>query len=126
MLRRTFTTFFMCLFVVGFVQAQEKTIVKVKKDIPLNNLQQTVNTQVNYTSPLDPGQLFITTDYDYAGNNVIPNMIMVGPDIDAAGTADPIFTAMRRQDQAAQRDVMFGYYAFGLIDAFNAFDATVS
>ena len=51
-------------------------------------------------------------------------MIATGPDIDGDGTNDFIFTAMKRDDPAGQRMDMFGYFAFGVIDAFSAFDQT--
>ncbi len=125
MLKRTFTIFFICLFIPVFLSAQNKKVIKVEKTIPLNQTQPVTkyHPTVVPNSPLTPGELFVNTDYDYAGNNTIPRMVAIAGDIDGDGTPDPVFTAMQRFD-AGQRKVMFGYKAFGVVDAFSAFDET--
>jgi hypothetical protein len=93
---------------------------------PNSNNKIVVSQQHQTNNPLDAGTAFINTGYDYACNNSIGPMIAVGPDIDGDGSADPIFTAMQRFDAAGQRKQMFGYFAFGITDAFSAFDETAT
>ncbi|HRP60962.1 MAG TPA: hypothetical protein PK833_11870, partial [Vicingus sp.] len=92
---------------------------------------------MNYQAPNSPynpiegttliGETFITTDYDYAGNNVIPKMISRA-DIDGTGDLDPFFVGMVRDNAASVlRYIGFGYSAFGApIDVFKAFAPTQS
>ena len=43
-------------------------------------------------------------------------------DLDFNGTPDPIMVAMKRVVDGGDRFIMFGYKAYGVVDAFNAFD----
>jgi len=75
------------------------------------------------------GELFMQTDYDYAGNNVIPKMLDLA-DIDGEDNLDPFFVGMRRDGTVSPpvaRYIPFGYKAFGApIDVFNAFNPSLS
>ena len=129
MLKNTFTILLVLALVPILVLGQNKSLSKDKKVIPLINNNSGIYTKhtpnVIPNAPQDPGELFITTDYDYAGNNTIPRMVALAGDLDADGTPDPIFTAMQRFDAITTvRKAMFGYKAFDLIDAFSAFDET--
>ena len=107
--------------------AQERGVGNEKRMVP----------DMNYAAPQSPtttlkninaiGETFITTDYDYGGNNAIPKMISLA-DIDGIGDLDPFFVGMVRDNAASvARNVAFGYSAFGApIDVFRAFDPAQS
>ncbi len=113
---------FLALAFISVAFAQERSVGNEKMIVP----------DMNYQAPNFPsnpiegttliGETFITTDYDYGGNNVIPKMITLA-DIDATGDLDPFFVGMVRDNAAAvARYIAFGYSAFGApIDAFKAF-----
>lgn len=115
------------LALFSFAFAQDRNVVEEKMMIPDANLQvkQGPSTILEKLSAI--GETFIITDYDYAGNNVIPKMIDLA-DIDGDGSLNPFFTAMERDVLVNNnRRVMFGYSAFGApIDLFNAFDPAVA
>jgi hypothetical protein len=113
---------FLALAFFSIAFAQERNVASEKRIVP----------DMNYQAPNSPsnpiegttlvGETFITTDYDYGGNNVIPKMISLA-DIDGTGNLDPFFVGMVRDNVAAvARYISFGYSAFGApIDAFRAF-----
>lgn len=113
---------FLALAFISVAFAQERSVGNEKRIVP----------DMNYQAPNSPsnpiegttliGETFITTDYDYGGNNVIPKMISLA-DIDGTGDLDPFFVGMVRDNVAAvARYIAFGYSAFGApIDVFRAF-----
>lgn len=124
---RKISVLFLALAFISVAFAQERSVGNEKRVVP----------DMNYVAPQSPttslesinaiGETFITTDYDYGGNNVIPKMISLA-DIDATGDLDPFFVGMVRDDAAAvARYIGFGYSAFGApIDVFKAFAPTQS
>lgn len=118
----------MAMAIFSFAFAQERNVVEEKKMVPDPNFQapQSHSTSLNKISLI--GETYLTTDYDYGGNNTIPKMIGFA-DIDGEGSLDPFFTAMRRDIVVAPtlRHVIFGYKAFNApIDVFNAFDPALA
>jgi hypothetical protein len=72
--------------------------------------------------PLQPGDEFLQTGYDYMCNNATRDMINL-VDLDADGDLDPIMAAMERFGSATgDRWIYFGYKAFGLVDKWIALD----
>ncbi len=124
---RKISVLFLALAFISVAFAQERGVGNEKRIVP----------DMNYVAPQAPtttlesinaiGETFITTDYDYGGNNVIPKMISLA-DIDGTGDLDPFFVGMVRDNVAAvARYVAFGYSAFGApIDAFRAFAPALS
>jgi len=118
---------FLAFSIFFVVNAQERRVVIEKRVVPDLNYQ-APNSQVQtLDNPNLVGETFISTDYDYAGNNVIPKMISFA-DLDQTGTLDPFFVGMRRDNVGGvARFISFGYKAFGApIDAFSAFDPSLS
>ncbi len=114
----------MAMALFSFAFAQERNVVEERKMVPDLNFQapQSHSTSLNKISAI--GETYLTTDYDYGGNNTIPKMIGLA-DIDGEGSLDPFFTAMRRDIVAAPtlRHSIFGYKAFNApIYVSNAFD----
>ncbi len=118
---------FLALAFISVAFAQERSVVVEKKVVPNMDYSapQSPSTILNKTLAI--GETFMTTDYDYAGNNVIPKMISF-TDIDGTGDLDPFFVGMVRDNVAAiARYIGFGYSAFGApIDVFKAFAPTQS
>ncbi|MCU0342720.1 MAG: T9SS type A sorting domain-containing protein [Ignavibacterium sp.] len=119
---RKLSVLFLAVALISTAFAQERGVGNEKRIVP----------DVNYVAPQSPtstlesitaiGETFITTDYDYGGNNAIPKMVSMA-DIDGTGDLDPFFVGMVRDNVAAvARYIAFGYSAFGApIDAFRAF-----
>jgi|GEM_PF-2780594 len=120
------TVLLFSLAIISTSYSQWKNVKQEYKIIPdANNKIVTDAPNKPKFSPHTPGETFITTGYDYSCNNTTP--IMVGlADIDGDGVLDPFFNAMKRETPTGQRKVMFGYKAFGFIDAFSAFDETAT
>lgn len=104
------------------LNAQERNVTNEKLVIPNPDNRIVVAEGQQYVQR-GGGDVFILTGYDYMTNNESPNMIDL-VDLDADGEMDPIFTAMQRFEPTGPRSQMFGYKAFGVVDAFNAFDPT--
>lgn len=104
------------------LQAQDKNVTNEKLVIPNPDNKITVSENQNYLQR-GGGDVFVLTGYDYMANSQHPRMIDL-VDIDGDDVLDPVFTAMERITPAGNRFVMFGYKAFGVVDAFNAFDPT--
>lgn len=115
------------LALFSFAFAQDRNVVEERMMLPDNSFQAPRSQSTTLEKLSAIGETFIITDYDYAGNNVIPKMIDLA-DIDGDGSLNPFFTAMERDITVnTQRRVMFGYSAFGApIDVFNAFDPAVA
>jgi len=113
---------FLALAFISIAFAQERSVGNEKMIVPDLNYQAPNSQSNSIEGTTLIGETFITTDYDYGGNNVIPKMISLA-DIDATGDLDPFFVGMVRDNAAAvARYVSFGYSAFGApIDAFRAF-----
>ena len=119
---RKISVLFLALAFLSTAFAQERRVASEKMVVPDMNYQapNAPSTILNKVTAI--GETFITTDYDYGGNNVIPKMISLA-ELDQTGTLDPFFVGMVRDNAAAvARYIGFGYSAFGApIDVFKAF-----
>ena len=119
---RKISVLFLALAFISVAFAQERGVGNEKMVVPDMNYQAPQSSSTTLEGTYAIGETFITTDYDYGGNNVIPKMISLA-DIDATGDLDPFFVGMVRDNAAAvARYIGFGYSAFGApIDVFRAF-----
>ena len=88
------------VFMTSIVYAQTRNVQIHKKQIIDENVQTTASTTVDYNQvppnyPLDAGDQFITTGYDYETNVATRRMIDLA-DLDQTGGLDPIMVAMKR------------------------------
>jgi len=125
MIKRLTVLFFAIAFVFSSF-AQESKIGQEKRQIPDVSFQAPL-TQKSLHKVNSIGEVFITTDYDYGGNNAIPKMIDLA-NIDGTGSLDPFFVGMVRDNAAVvARHIAFGYKAFDApLDFFRAFAPTQS
>jgi hypothetical protein len=115
--------FFSFAFMVT-IEAQTKNVSQEHKVVPNPN-NQPVPGPYNPTYSPRQGETWLLYGYDYSGNSSTPRMIDL-VDLDGDSVMDPIMTAMERITPTGQRNVMFGYSAFGTVDAFNPFDPSAS
>ncbi|MEO8231978.1 MAG: hypothetical protein ABI638_06825, partial [Ignavibacteriota bacterium] len=118
---------FVALAIISTAFAQERKVGSEKMIVPDMNYQSPYPPTPIFNKVASIGETFITTDYDYAGNNVIPKMISRA-DIDGTGDLDPFFVGMVRDNASSvARYIAFGYSAFSApIDVFKAFAPTQS
>ncbi len=118
---------FIALAFMSVAFAQNSSVGKEKRIVPDMNFQAPNSPSTIQHKITSIGETFITTDYDYGGNNVIPKMIAFA-DIDQTGSLDPFFVGMVRDNVGGiARYISFGYKAFGApIDAFSAFASAQS
>lgn len=116
-------------FALAFVFTANAQVGQEKRMVPDPNYDAPVSHSMKLEKINSFGELFMHTDYDYAGNNVIPKMLDLA-DIDGQDNLDPFFVGMRRDNSASPvipRYITFGYSAFGApIDVFSAFDPSLS
>lgn len=106
----------------AFAQERKTEIHEMK--VPDANYAPVSSTTPNTLNKVSAiGENFILTGYDYAANNQIGLMVSLA-DIDGSDNMDAIFTAMKRPVGSTFRQTMFGYKAFGVIDALDAFGPT--
>ncbi len=128
MIKRLSVLFFAIAFVFTAV-AQDRNVGQEKMQTPDPTFQAPVSQSTTLEKVNAVGELFMQSDYDYGGNNVIPKMIDIA-DIDQTDNLDPFFVGMRRDNTvtpAVARFIPFGYKAFGApIDVFSAFNPAQS
>ncbi len=114
-------------FALAFIFTANAQVGQEKKMVLDPNYDGPVSQTMRLQKISSFGELFMQTDYDYAGNNVIPKMIALA-DIDGEDNLDPFFVGMRRDNASGiARFIPFGYKAFGApIDVFSAFDPSLS
>ncbi len=119
---KKFSVLFIALAFISTAFAQERRPGSERMIVPDLNYQSPTPSPSVQHKVTSIGETFITTDYDYGGNNVIPKMISRA-DIDGEGDLDPFFVGMVRNKAATiLRYVAFGYSAFNApIDVFRAF-----
>jgi hypothetical protein len=119
MFKKLFTISLVLIFALA-LNAQEKA-VKVDADAKISfSKSYSQGGQDNIT---EAAELFLT-DYDYAANNTLPNMLSPA-DVDGDGIWDPIGVAMKRSSTNATRGVEFFIALEGEFTTFSASDVAL-
>ena len=116
MLKRSLTIFALLVFISGIGYSQLKPQKATKIDLKNSTLgiNNFVPAPKSLYKPLSDQLLF--TDYDYAGNNSIPNMVDMY-DFTGDGVNDLVATAMQRFDAGARQVKMIvGNRTDGFLD----------
>ncbi|NWF90895.1 MAG: T9SS type A sorting domain-containing protein [Ignavibacteriaceae bacterium] len=102
MLKKSFTILALLLFITGVSLSQKNEQRAIKIDP--NSVTEVNSSSTSSGNLLKPtGDQLLFTDYDYAGNNSIPNMVYMY-DFTGDGNKDLVATAMQRFD-ATNRQV---------------------
>jgi hypothetical protein len=129
MSKRLFTTLFLALLLPALLLAQSSNLKeqeqRMQKVDP--SIERAITTPSNFSSTLsktNASQLFFT-EYDYAGNNTIPNMLDMN-DLDGDGDWDVFGVGMQRFIANQTRSVQFFADDDGAFINFAASDPTLT
>jgi hypothetical protein len=119
MLRRTLTILALFVFIsgIGYSQLKPQKATKIDPNNPTIGINNFVPAPKHFNKPASDQLIF--TDYDYAGNNSIPNMVDMY-DFTGDGNEDLVATAMQRFDATNRRVKMI---VGNRVDGFTDFDA---
>lgn len=92
------TVFFFLVTSLSFSQLKSQKMRKAKDDVQVETKSSSAPQSLK---KITVGTQLFVTDYDYAGNNTIPNMMEMY-DFDENGTEDVVATAMQRADAGAR------------------------
>ncbi|MBL1212007.1 MAG: T9SS type A sorting domain-containing protein [Ignavibacteriae bacterium] len=95
MFKRLITIFILAMFIPALMSAQ--VAEKATKIDPASEKEISTSKHVDGPKHITAGTQLFFTDYDYAGNNSIPNMIQMY-DFDASGSLDVFAVGMKRID----------------------------
>ncbi len=99
MLKKSFTVLALLVFISGVGFSQQKPLKAIHIDPnSVNEINNFVDAPQHYSKPTSDQLIF--TEYDYAGNNSIPNMVYMY-DFTADGKKDLVAVAMQRFDAVA-------------------------
>lgn len=121
---RKFPYYLFLVFLTSFpiLLAQSNSGQDVRMKLPDPNFHPpTIENSISPGVLTGVGDQMIITGYDYETNNATRRMIDL-VDLDSDGSPDPIVVAMKRDVENGDRFIMLAFKAFGVIDAFNAFD----